>query len=152
MTPADLRKVARPSEQLRQVADYLAEMKAPLTADQVREFADRYDALVARLERFSNPWTIEIRATSGHWHEFCHGAPLTLQQAEAREEEHKENVPTAKFRVVPWLNNEQRQHVEAQRGDRYDEAIAALKLARDCEQVSVRGKIDAVLAKAGVKP
>ncbi len=61
------------------------------------------------LDRYANPWTVEIRNISGQWHQFAHDAPITLQQAEERIEVLQSENPDATFRAVPWLNSSQAQ-------------------------------------------
>lgn len=82
-----------------------------------------FDSVCLELRRFSNPWTIELRKTDGIWTPFCYDAPLTLADAEKRVEEYAADPTTARatFRVIPWLNNSQAQHVrelaDAQRAE-----------------------------------
>lgn len=66
------------------------------------------------LERYSNPWAIEIwNHRTESWNTFCHDEPLTLQDAEARVEGYaqSEEMKTGRFQVVPYLNASQRQHL-----------------------------------------
>lgn len=63
---------------------------------------------------YSNPWTIQIQNRRGAWSEFCHDAPVSLTEAERREEELKAENPEARFRVVPWLNIDQQNFVRGE--------------------------------------
>lgn len=88
------------------------------------------------LARYGNPWTVQIQSTNGHWSEFCHDAPITLQEGERRVDEINADHPRAVVRVVPWLNASQQQHVrestEALRADR-DNIAEALERGRNRE-------------------
>lgn len=75
---------------------------------------DTIQRLKARLARYENPWTVEVRRTDLFWQEMCHDAPLTLADAEARVQEHQKDSPEATFRVAPWFNAVQRQYIEQQ--------------------------------------
>lgn len=65
------------------------------------------------LYRYLNPWTVEVQSVSGQWLELAHDSPLSLVDAEERLRQHKEESPRATFRMVPWLNGQQIQAVNA---------------------------------------
>jgi hypothetical protein len=94
---------------------------------QIERLQSKNVELQRQLNRFSNPWTVEIQNQSdGCWTELAHDAPLTLGDAEARMLEHQIESPRAKFRVVPWLNNSQRPLLaELQR--KYDAAYGIIR-------------------------
>lgn len=97
--------------------DLIAELDATREALQraeqkVKDLVSHCDVLSGRVQRFSNPWTVEIlNQKDNQWLAFCHDAPLTLANAEKREGELKAEHPDAKFRVVPWFNSTQRQTI-----------------------------------------
>jgi hypothetical protein len=95
--------------------------------EQRQAFEIQIAELQRQLNRFSNPWTVEIQnQASGRWEGLAHDAPLTLGDAEQREAEHRTESPRAKFRVVPWLNNSQRPLIaELQR--KYDAAYGIIR-------------------------
>lgn len=64
------------------------------------------------LARYSNPWTVQICDSSGHWHNFTHDAPITLTVAEERIRELQVEHPNAKFRAFPWFNSSQTQVIK----------------------------------------
>jgi hypothetical protein len=86
--------------------------RTPIISEKRGEYPE-VDFLKKELARYSNPWTIEIWSHEGrgNWTQFCYDAPIPLAEAEARTEVFKAENPAAKFRVVPWLNSSQRQHV-----------------------------------------
>lgn len=77
------------------------------TTRQQEQFDSVEDTLRARLARYLNPWTVEIRNKAGKWYSFAYDAPITLQEAEDRVETLQVEHPLARFRVQPWMNNSQ---------------------------------------------
>lgn len=106
------------------------------TATNLRNISDEIERQQAELQRYGNPWTVEIlNQESSNWESFAHDAPLTLANAEARTKEHQTENPDAKFRVTPWLNLDQRQVVERLRGER-EQLLKAVKLCAEMNLVS----------------
>lgn len=100
------------------------------TATNLRNISDEIERQQAELQRYGNPWTVEIlNQESSNWESFAHDAPLTLANAEARTKEHQTENPDAKFRVTPWLNLDQRQVVERLRGERELYLAALMEIA-----------------------
>ena len=82
--------------------------------DRIERLCGDITELRLKLARYMNPYTIEIQnAATGIWSNLLHDAPKTFQDAEKDMEELQATFPKAKFRVVPWLNPSQWEHIRS---------------------------------------
>lgn len=68
----------------------------------------------SKMQRYFNPWTIQVlNKITNTWMGFCEDSPITLGDAENRLKELKDDPSTAagEFRVIPWLNGNQFNHI-----------------------------------------